>query len=121
MIYNKGVNDMNVTLILYESRYTIGEKVAKMISPILGPAKAFNIEYPPENIKYYSNIVFVFSLYGHDSSKKTIDYIEKNKNMVSDDIAELLKYLRTGKVKENSCDLVKNIQEKFGVIKLSVD
>lgn len=49
------------------------------------------------------------------------DYIEKNKNMVSDDIAELLKYLRTGKVKENSCDLVKNIQEKFGVIKLSVD
>lgn len=78
MIYNKGVNDMNVTLILYESRYTIGEKVAKMISPILGPAKAFNIEYPPENIKYYSNIVFVFSLYGHDSSKKTIDYIEKN-------------------------------------------
>lgn len=69
---------MNVTLILYESKYGTGEKIAKTLCPILGPAKTYNIEYAPENIKYYSNIVFLFSLYGNDGGKKIVSYINEN-------------------------------------------
>lgn len=70
---------MNVTLILYESKYGTGENVANIICPILGPAKSFDINDAPENIKYYSNIVLVFSLYGDKSCEKILEYIENNK------------------------------------------
>ena len=69
---------MNVTLVLYESRYGTGEKIARTICPILGPARAFNIEDAPKNLKYYSNIVFLFSLYGYEGGDKTLDYIKEN-------------------------------------------
>lgn len=71
---------MNVTLILYESTYGIGEIVANSICPVLGPAKSFDINDVPQNIKYYSNIVLIFSLYESDSCEKILEYIENNKN-----------------------------------------
>ena len=54
---------MNVTLILYESRYGTGKNVANIICPVLGPAKSFDINDVPQDIKHYSNVVLVFSLY----------------------------------------------------------
>ena len=71
---------MNVTLILYESTYGIGEILANSICPVLGPAKSFDINDVPQNIKYYSNIVLIFSLYEHDSCEKILKYIEGNGN-----------------------------------------
>lgn len=70
---------MNVTLILYESKYGTGESIAKSICPVLGPAKSFDINDAPQDIKYYSNIVLVFSLYGYESCKQILKYIEDNK------------------------------------------
>ena len=69
---------MNVTLILYESRYGIGKKGANTICPILGPAKSFDINDAPQDIKYYSNVVLVFSLYGNHSCEKILKYINDN-------------------------------------------
>ena len=34
---------MNVTLILYESKYGTGKTIANTLCPILGPAKSFDI------------------------------------------------------------------------------
>lgn len=42
-----------------------------------------------------------------------MDYTEENAKMVSDDIAEFLTYVKTGIIKEDSCNLVKNIHEEF--------
>lgn len=70
---------MNVTLILYESKYGTGKTVANTICPILGPAKSFDIEEAPQDIKYYSNIVLIFSLYGRNNCEKILKYIENNK------------------------------------------
>lgn len=70
---------MNVTLILYESKYGTGKTVAKTICSVLGPAKSFDINDAPYDIKHYSNIVLVFSLYGYDSCKKILKYIDDNK------------------------------------------
>lgn len=70
---------MNVTLILYESKYGTGKTIANTVCPILGPAKSFDINDAPRDIKYYSNIVLVFSLYGHNSCEKIFKYIEENK------------------------------------------
>lgn len=69
---------MNVTLILYESKYGTGKVVANTICPILGPAKSFDINDAPQDVKYYSNVVLVFSLYGHNSSEKILEYIKDN-------------------------------------------
>ena len=69
---------MNVTLILYESKYGTGKTIANTLCPILGPAKSFDINEAPSDIKYYSNVVLIFSLYGSDSCKKTISYINDN-------------------------------------------
>ena len=71
---------MNVTLILYESTYGIGEIVANSICPVLGPAKSFDINDIPQNIKYYSNIVLIFSFYEQDDYEKILKYIENNKD-----------------------------------------
>ena len=70
---------MNVTLILYESRYGTGKNVANIICPVLGPAKSFDINDVPQDIKHYSNVVLVFSLYGYESCEKILSYIENNK------------------------------------------
>lgn len=70
---------MNVTLILYESKYGTGENIANSICPVLGPAKSFDINDAPHDIKYYSNIVLVFSLYGNNSCEKILKYIDDNK------------------------------------------
>ena len=70
---------MNVTLILYESKYGTGKIVANTICPVLGPAKSFDINDAPHDIKYYSNIVLVFSMYGHNSCEKILKYINDNK------------------------------------------
>lgn len=70
---------MNVTLILYESKYGTGKIIANSMCPVLGPAKSFDINNAPNNIKYYSNIVLVFSMYGNNSCKKILKYIEDNK------------------------------------------
>ncbi|WP_455539024.1 flavodoxin domain-containing protein [Terrisporobacter sp.] len=69
---------MNVTLILYESRYGTGKRVANFICPVLGPAKFFDIDDAPQDIKHYSNVVLVFSLYGYESCKKILNYMEEN-------------------------------------------
>ena len=69
---------MNVTLILYESKYGTGKTIANTICPVLGPAKSFDINEAPQDIKYYSNIVFIFSLYGSNSGEKIISYIRDN-------------------------------------------
>lgn len=69
---------MNVTLILYESKYGTGKTVANSICPVLGPAKSFDINEAPYDIKYYSNIVLVFSLYGYNTCEKILKYIEHN-------------------------------------------
>ncbi|MCC3671187.1 MULTISPECIES: flavodoxin domain-containing protein [Terrisporobacter] len=78
-IYYEEVDKMNVTLILYESKYGTGKIVADTICPVLGPAKSFDINDAPHDIKYYSNIVLVFSMYGHHSCKKILKYIDDNK------------------------------------------
>lgn len=70
---------MNVTLILYESKYGTGKIVANSICTVLGPAKSFDINDAPHDIKHYSNIVLVFSLYGHNSCEKILKYIDDNK------------------------------------------
>lgn len=46
-----------------------------------------------------------------------MDYAEENKKMVSNDLAEFLRYVKTGIIKEDSCDLVKNIHEEIERIK----
>ncbi|MCC3864359.1 pyridoxamine 5'-phosphate oxidase family protein [Terrisporobacter petrolearius] len=78
-IYYEEVDKMNVTLILYESKYGTGKTIANTVCPILGPAKSFDINDAPSDIKYYSNIVLVFSLYGQNSCEKILKYIEENK------------------------------------------
>lgn len=70
---------MNITLILYESKYETGKVISNAICPILGPAKSFDINDAPHNIKHYSNIVLVFSLYGQNNCEKILKYIEENK------------------------------------------
>lgn len=42
-----------------------------------------------------------------------MDYTEENKKMISNDLAEFLMYVKTGIIKEDSCNLVKNIHEEF--------
>ena len=46
-----------------------------------------------------------------------MDYTKENKKMVSNDIAEFLMYIKTGRIEENYCNLVKNIQEEFEKVK----
>ena len=67
---------MNVTLILYESKYGTGKTIANTICPVLGPAKSFDINDVPQDIKHYSNVVLVFSLYGYESCEKILSYME---------------------------------------------
>ena len=74
---------MNVTLILYESRYGTGKNVANIICPVLGPAKSFDINDVPQDIKHYSNVVLVFSLYRYESCEKILLDMENNKIDIS--------------------------------------
>lgn len=70
---------MNITLILYESKYETCKVISNTVCPILGPAKSFDINDSPHDIKHYSNIVLVFSLYGQNNCEKILKYIEENK------------------------------------------
>ena len=103
---------MNVTLILYESRYGTSKTVANTICPILGPAKSFDINDSPQNIKYYSNVVLIFSLYGNSSCEKILKYINDNQLDFSKKRVALICVGLNKQDGENNLNKLKNIINK---------
>lgn len=67
---------MNSTLIIYESKYGITQKVAHILSLILGPSKLCNIEEKVPDVNIYENIVIAFPLYEEKSADHIITYFK---------------------------------------------
>ena len=70
---------MNSTLILYESKYGTTQKIAHILSLILGPSKLCNIEDEVPDVNIYENVVIAFSLYEEKSGDKIIRYFNKHR------------------------------------------
>ena len=67
---------MNSTLIIYESKYGTTQKVAHILSLILGPSKLCNIEEKVPDVNIYENIVIAFPLYEEKSAHHIITYFK---------------------------------------------
>ncbi|MBC5995415.1 hypothetical protein EAI30_06915 [Romboutsia ilealis] len=69
---------MNSTLILYESKYGTTQKVAHILSLILGPSKLCNIEENVPDINIYKNVVIAFPLYEEKSGNNIIEFFKEH-------------------------------------------
>lgn len=75
---------MNNTLIISESHYGTTRKVSYYLSLLLGFSKNIDIEYAPDDIEKYDNIIFLFCFYGNRTAEKLTSYLNKIKSKLDD-------------------------------------
>lgn len=70
---------MRKNLIIYETNYGTSEKVAKMLSLLLGASRVCDINDNPNNLNVYDNVVFVFGFHGYTTANKINKYVIDNR------------------------------------------